>query len=129
MDILRKALDAKKTIFARIFAAMTVGAWMATDAIVASAATSSTIGSRAQAIKDDLQNVYDLILIVAMLFGVVLAIIGVYKMTKSSREEGGMGKAIVFISAGALLIAIPALIMYTSGTLMGTDGIDQTAWK
>lgn len=128
MTALARANDARRNFMAAIFAAMTVFAWGAIDEVFA-ASGGNTLGGRAAALKDDLQNVYDLILVIAMLVGVVLAIVGIIKMTKSSREEGGMAKAIVFIAAGALLIAIPALIMYTSGSILGTGGVDESVWK
>ena len=89
-------------------------------------AASQTLGGRMQDVNKELQSFMSMALYGGILIGVVFVIIGIMKMVKGDRGgEGGIGKAIIYLVAGALLIAIPTVLELTSGSLTG----GQEMWK
>lgn len=92
----------------------------------ASSYAANSLGGRMEDVNKELQSFMSMALYGGILIGVVFVIIGIMKMVKGDRGgEGGISKAIIYLVAGALLIAVPTVLELTSGSLTGSE----KAWQ
>lgn len=74
------------------------------------------LGSLADRLKDQTNNVYGLAKNVAILVGFVLVIMGFVKLNSSRQQQQGVGGAVALIAVGFLLVSIGAVVSMGSGT-------------
>lgn len=79
-------------------------------------------GENASKMSDTLKTFKDTAIIAAVFMGVCCVIVGIIKFTRSSREEGGIKAALLWIVAGAFLISLPLFTDTTTQTLMQGTG-------
>jgi hypothetical protein len=88
-------------------------------------ANASTVESMLKNIVDLMQPAWSLLGTWAMVFGLVFVIAAIIAATRSRRDGGGMGPAVIGFIAGILLISINAFMNTASSlvTLGGMDGV------
>jgi len=83
-------------------------------------ASAQDLGGAMQHIGSQGTSIAQGIKIVIMVIGLALAGFGLFSFITAGKQGRGHGSALAMIIIGALMISIPAVIMLTSGTLLGS---------
>ena len=102
----------------------------AVTASLASAAANNNITNLSDfegKVKGAFSNGASILYIIAAIIGIVFVIAGLFKAKSHSMDmqgtQGGSKQAVVMITIGAALIAIPVIMLASSTTLFGNSGI------
>lgn len=120
-NLCRKIGDLNFRVTFAIFMALSAfQAW-----IFDSNANAANIGATADKVTKQLDQVKALILGSTIIIGIILIALGIIKLTKRQQEDGGVAKAIIFLVAGTLMVAIGSVVSITSSSIFETEaGLD-----